>query len=197
MKTRRHVLSHGIPLGLGVIGLGMAGLDGGPVRAEERDVIETRVNLALMKMYGELPETRELANRAKAMLVMPDVVKGGVLVGASYGEGALLLNRPGLKYDGPIAGFYSVGSASFGLQVGVQSSNHVLFFMTDDAVIRFRTTEGWEIGVDAEVTFPDAGLIAQINSTLLNKPVIGVVFRQDGILIGASLEGAKYSPIRR
>lgn len=190
MKTRRHVLSLGITLGLAALG-------GWPAGAEERAVIETRVNLALMKLFGEQPETRELAERAKAMLVMPDVVKGGVFVGASYGEGALLLNRPGLKYDGPIAGFYSVGSASFGLQLGVQSSNHVLFFMTEDAVIRFRTTEGWEIGVDAEVTFPDAGLIAQVNSTSLNKPVIGVVFGQDGVLIGASLEGAKYSQIRR
>ena len=61
----------------------------------------------------------------------------------------------------------------------------------------FRQSNGWEIGADAEVTFPDAGLNAQANSTLLQKPIIGVVFGQDGFLFGASLEGAKYSRIAR
>ena len=57
--------------------------------------------------------------------------------------------------------------------------------------------DGWEVGADAEVTFPEAGLNLSVNSTLLEKPVIGYVFGQDGFLVGASLEGAKYSPITR
>jgi lipid-binding SYLF domain-containing protein len=84
-----------------------------------------------------------------------------------------------------------------GFQAGVQKSSHALFFMTDAAVENFRRADGWEIGADAEVTFPDAGLNAQTNTTIAEKPVIGIVFGQDGLLLGASLEGAKYSPIAR
>ncbi len=84
-----------------------------------------------------------------------------------------------------------------GLQIGVQSTSHVLFFMTDAALAKFRSTDGWEIGVDAEVTFPEAGLNAGVDSTTFEKPVIAVVFAEDGLLVGASLAGAKYSPIQR
>ena len=77
------------------------------------------------------------------------------------------------------------------------TSGHVLFFMSDGAVADFQRADGWEVGADAEVTFPEKGLNAQVNSTQFNKPVVGLVFGQDGVLVGASLEGAKYSPITR
>ena len=165
--------------------------------AEERDIIDARVNLALGKMWSTLPDTRTLSSRAKAMLVMPEVLKGGFVVGGSYGEGALLRNDDVQGYEAPAAGYYSVAAASIGLQIGVQSSSHVLFFMTDDGLSRFQRSDGWEVGADAEVTFPEKGLNLSVNSTLLEKPVIGVIFGQDGFLVGASLEGAKYSPISR
>jgi len=166
---------------------------------EDREVINARVNLALGKMWARLPQTRKLSSKARAMLVMPDVVKAGLIAGGAYGEGALLLNDEVLGYESPAAGYYSVAAASLGLQAGIQTSNHVLFFMTDAAVKNFQRADGWEIGADAEVTFPGKGLNAQVNSTLLEKPVIGFgyVFGQDGILVGASLEGAKYSRITR
>ena len=94
-------------------------------------------------------------------------------------------------------GYYSVGIASIGLQIGVQTTSHVLFFMTDGALEKFRAADGWEAGVDAEVTFPEKGLSAGLDTTTSEKPVIGVVFAADGLLIGASLAGAKYSPIQR
>lgn len=168
-----------------------------PVAAEDADVIDARVNLALGKMFAKLPDTRKLSHNAKGMLVMPSVLKGGLIVGGAYGEGSLLLNDPVNGYDMPSAGYYSVAAASVGLQAGVQTTSHVLFFMTDDAVENFKRADGWEIGADAEVTFPDSGLNAQVNSTLLEKPIIGVVFGQDGFLVGASLEGSKYSRIHR
>lgn len=168
----------------------------GPAQAANRTVIDNRVRMALDQMYAQLPETRDLASRARAMLVMPSVVKGGFILGGAYGEGALL-SGGGQNAGGPAAGYYSVASASVGLQLGVQSSHHVLFFMTDDALERFRRADGWEVGADAEVTVPDNGLTLQLNSTLVNKPIIGIVFGQDGFLLGASLEGAKYSAIMR
>ena len=176
---------------------GLAAIPAACTSTEGREVIDARVNLALGKMWSKLPQTRTLSSRAQAMLVMPEVFKGGLFLGGAYGEGALLMNTEVQGYEAPAAGYYSVAAGSVGLQVGVQTSSHVLFFMSDSAVDSFRRADGWEVGVDAEVTFPEKGLNAQVNSTLLNKPVIGVVFGQDGILVGASLEGAKYSPIIR
>ncbi|MFQ5567680.1 MAG: YSC84-related protein [Paracoccaceae bacterium] len=167
-----------------------------PARAAEAAVIDARVNLAMGRLWSEVPSARDIASRAKAMLVMPEVVKGGFILGGAYGEGALRLNDPVEGYEKK-GGYYSVGAASIGLQIGVQSTSHVLFFMTDAALDKFRRSDGWEAGVDAEITFPDAGLNAGVDSTTLEKPVIGVVFAEDGLLVGASLAGAKYSPIQR
>lgn len=187
--TRRHALT-----ALGAIPLAM--LAGTPAQAADAATINARVNLALGRLYKEVPNARDLASRAKAMLVMPKVVKGGFIVGGAYGEGALRLNDPVQGYE-KHGGYYSVGAASVGLQLGVQQTSHVLFFMTDRALADFQRADGWEIGADAEVTFPDAGLNAGISSSTFEKPVVGVVFAEDGLLIGASLEGAKYSRINR
>lgn len=191
MKTGYRMTRRGVMAGLAVAPIA------GAARAEEREAIDARVNLALGTMWSRLPETRTLSSRARAMLVMPDVLKGGLILGGAYGEGALLFNTEELGYEAPAAGYYSVAAASVGLQAGVQTSSHVLFFMTESAADEFRAKDGWEVGVDAEVTFPEKGLNAQTNSTLLNQPVVGVVFGQDGFLVGASLEGAKYSSIAR
>ncbi|MEM9736452.1 MAG: YSC84-related protein [Pseudomonadota bacterium] len=166
-----------------------------PALAEDREVIEARVNIAIERLFQEIPGTRELSKRARGMLVMPDVVKGGFIVGGSYGEGALRLNQGGSFTE--TAEYYSVGAASVGLQAGVQQTSHALFFLTDQALENFRRADGWSIGADAEVTFPDAGFNVGAGSDTLNQPVIGFVFGEDGVLIGASLEGAKYSRIIR
>ena len=173
-----------------------ATLPGPPARAADAAVIDARVNLALGRLWSEVPSARDLASRARGMLVMPEVIKAGFIIGGAYGEGALRINDPVEGYE-KHGGYYSVGAASIGLQIGVQTTSHVLFFMTDAALARFRQADGWEIGIDAEVTFPEAGLNAGVDSTSLKKPVIGVVFAEDGLLVGISLAGAKYSPISR
>jgi lipid-binding SYLF domain-containing protein len=190
MLNRRSLLA--ATASLAVAGLAIADR----AQAANRTVIDNRVRMALDQMFAQLPGTRDLATRARALLVMPSVLKGGFILGGAYGEGALLTGDA-QGYQGPPAGYYSVASASVGLQLGIQSTHHVLFFMTDEALERFRRADGWEVGADAEVTLPESGMTLQLNSTMMNKPIVGVVFGQDGFMLGASLQGAKYSPIMR
>ncbi|MEL6482421.1 MAG: YSC84-related protein [Pseudomonadota bacterium] len=163
--------------------------------AEDAAVIETRVDLALEKLYKDVPGSRELAGKAHGILVMPDIVKGGFIVGAKYGEGALRLNTGNGK--GTTAQYYSVGGASVGFQAGIEESSHALFFLSRDALERFRRSDGWEAGVDAEVTVLDKGAKLGADSTVTQKPIVAFVFAQGGLLAGASVEGAKYSKIDR
>jgi len=167
-----------------------------PAFSEEAQVIDARVNIAFGKLYKQVPGARELAQNAKAILMMPEVLKGGFIVGASYGEGALRLNQGGGRYDKTVQ-YYSVGAGSVGFQAGLQRTSHALFFLTDGALDNFRKKDGWAVGADAEVTFPSAGLNAGLATTTANRPIIGVVFGEDGLLIGASLNGAKYTRIDR
>ncbi|MEL6208564.1 MAG: twin-arginine translocation pathway signal, partial [Pseudomonadota bacterium] len=66
-----------------------------------------------------------------------------------------------------------------------------------DALERFRRSDGWEAGVDAEVTVLDKGAKLGADSTVTQKPIVAFVFAQGGLLAGASVEGAKYSKIDR
>lgn len=60
-----------------------------PVAAASASAIDRDASAALGKLYQEVPAAKGLAKRAKAILVFPSVVKGGLLVGGQFGEGAL------------------------------------------------------------------------------------------------------------
>lgn len=167
-----------------------------PARAEDGAVIDARVNIALDNLRRKVPASEDLKAQAKGILVMPDVFKGGFIIGGAYGEGALRINDGTGSY-GATAGYYSVAAASVGFQAGLQQTSHALFFLTDEALAGFRATDGWEIGADAGVTFPDKGLNVGVDSTTYDAPIIGFVFSEDGLMLGVSLEGSKYSRITR
>ena len=66
-----------------------------------------------------------------------------------------------------------------------------------EALQKFRVTDGWELGADAEVVFRDKGYSIGVSSKTISKPVYAVVFDQRGLLAGTSLVGAKYSRLIR
>jgi len=154
------------------------------------DQIDGHVAVALEEMYTTFPGSREFAARAAGVLVVPNVTKAGLFLAGSYGEGALIIGGATVEY-------YSFASASFGLQIGAQQSRQVLFFMTTDVLRDFRTSDGFELGVDAEVAVQEEGASIGLSSTTSNKPILGIVFGQRGFLAGASFEGAKYSRLIR
>jgi lipid-binding SYLF domain-containing protein len=145
---------------------------------------------ALRQLFLINPDTKSIFNRAAGVLIMPSITKASFGLGGSYGEGVLQIKNASVDY-------YSVASASYGLQLGAFKYSHVLFFMTQEALRDFRTIDGWEIGADAEVTFKDKGYSYGVSSNTVTKPIYGVVFGQIGIMAGASLEGAKYSRLIR
>ncbi len=152
--------------------------------------IENLSNLTLEEVFKLDPDTRSIYERAAGVLIMPKVSKASFLLGGSYGEGVL-------KIGNATVDFYSIASASYGLQIGAQQSSHILFFMTKEALRDFRTIDGWEVGADAEVTIRDKGYSYTVSSNTITKPIYAVILNQKGLMAGASLEGAKYSRLIR
>lgn len=152
--------------------------------------IDARVDRALREMRARVGGAADLEAAAKGVLMMPNIIKGGFIFGGAYGEGAL-------RVDDATEAYYSFAAATFGFQLGVQRIRYALFFMTDRALDQFRRADGWTVGADAEVTFPGDGLNIRLDSQTQARPVIGVVFGQDGLMAGASFQGAKFSRIAR
>jgi len=150
--------------------------------------IDARVDTTLNYLFSTYPNTRDLANKASGMLVMPLVTEAGFLAGGGYGRGAL-------RVGGTTVDYYSATKGSFGLQIGAQQFAHVLFFMTEDSLSKFRRSSGWAAGADIEYVFNDFGENLRAETTTATSPVVAVIFGQAGLLAGVSLEGMKYTRI--
>ena len=150
--------------------------------------IDARVASTLNSMYANYPGTRQLADRASGILVMPLVTEVGLGLGGSFGRGALLVGPSTVDY-------YAAASGSAGLQIGAQQFSHVLFFMTNEALQEFRASQGWAAGADIEYAFRDQSEMLRAETTTSLAPVIAIVFAQTGLRVGATLEGTKYTRI--
>jgi lipid-binding SYLF domain-containing protein len=98
-----------------VAGLISPGLASADTAAE----IDRNVDSALQQLYAKTPVAKELSKVAKGILVFPDVVKGGLMIGGQYGVGAL-------RKGGKTVGYYKTVAASYGLQAGVQKFGYAL-----------------------------------------------------------------------
>jgi lipid-binding SYLF domain-containing protein len=170
------------------LGLSLSAAGPQPAEAASTVEIDAEVDAALVSFDQEVPAARELAAKAKGILIFPRVVKAGFGVGGEYGEGAL-------RVAGASIGYYNTAGASIGFQIGVQARAEVLLFMTQDALDRFRNSDGWEVGVDGSVTVVKVGVAGEIDTTTIGDPVIGFVFGEQGLLANLSLEGAKITKL--
>lgn len=171
--------------------LGAAGLTaacGNGIGSRAPETIDARVDTTLNYLFSNYPNTQALAEKANGMLIMPLVTEAGLGLGGGYGRGALRINNSTVDY-------YSATKGSIGLQIGAQQFAHVLFFMTESALSRFRRSSGWAAGADIEYVFKDTAENLRAETTTSTTPVIAVVFGQAGLLAGISLEGMKYTRI--
>jgi len=151
--------------------------------------IDRDVDAALKRLYAKTPAAKTLARKAKGVLVFPSIVKGGLIVGAQYGKGAL-------RKGGKTVAYYETVSASYGLQAGVQKFGYALFFMNDAALGYLDRSDGWEIGVGPSVVVVDAGMAKALTTTTLKDDVYAFFFDQRGLMAGLGLQGSKITPFR-
>jgi lipid-binding SYLF domain-containing protein len=173
--------------GAGAAALALAGCANG-VGSNGAARIDARVEQTRRFLLNEYPAMRKLEEDSAGQLYMPLVTEAGLGIGGSYGTGAL-------RIDGATVDYYAAVSASFGLQAGAQQHAHVLFFMTPDALRRFRTSAGWTAGANAQYATLDRGGTLSADTLTALEPVIALVFAQSGLIAGATLEGTKYQRI--
>ena len=150
--------------------------------------IDQEVGLALEKLYAGSPAAVELSKVAKGILVFPNVIKAGLVVGGQYGEGALLV-------EGKTSGYYNTVAASYGLQAGAQSFGYAMFLMTNEALAYLHKSEGWEVGVGPTVVVMDEGLAKSLTSSTAKEDIYAFIFGQKGLMAGIGLQGSKITKI--
>ena len=187
VRGERTMLKARLGAGLLAVALAMTVMiSARPAVAASAAEINRDVDAALASMYAAVPETRQLASQAKAMLVFPNIVKAGFLLGAQYGEGAL-------RQRGKTVGYYNSAAASYGLQAGAQRFGYALFFMSDSAVNYLNTSGGFELGVGPSIVVLDTGTARALTSSTIQNDIYAVFFDQRGLMAGLGLQGSKIS----
>jgi lipid-binding SYLF domain-containing protein len=167
-----------------------------PATAGDRIALDRDVHAAIKLLKQTSPEARKaLAKRVRGVLIFPNVVKAGFLVGVQYGNGALVRRKKGGGYY--IASYYNISSASYGLQAGVQSFGYALALMTDAAVEHVETSHGWELGVGPSITIVDEGFAKTLTTETAKSDVYAFTFGQKGLMGGLGLQGTKITRLNR
>jgi len=143
---------------------------------------------ALQKLYARVPLAKSLGPKAYAILVFPDVVKAGLIVGGQYGEGALIKG-------GKTIGYYNTAGASYGLQAGAQKFGYAMFFMNEKALGQINKAEGFEVGVGPSVVVIDEGMAKQTSTTTMDDDIYAFIFGQQGLMAGLGIQGNKITKI--
>ncbi|WP_305042231.1 BPSL1445 family SYLF domain-containing lipoprotein [Geoalkalibacter sp.] len=182
------------PLRKGILGLAalfglivaLAGVQ--TVSAATAKEIDTSVDVTLERFYRDVEGAREFTATAKGLLVMPGVKKAAFVVGGEYGEGAL-------RVKGRTVDYYNIVAASYGLQIGAQSKDMIIAFMTEEALAKFRAGQGWEAGVDGNIAIIDIGAGHRLDSTTVKDPIVAFVFDVKGLMADVSLRGSKFTKL--
>lgn len=156
--------------------------------SQQRSDINANVNSTLSRLYKSAPDARSMVEKAKGVLVFPDVLSASFVIGAEHGRGVLRVN-------GRNQGYYSTTAGSIGLQAGAQSKAIVLLFMTQEALDKFLQSNGWTAGVDATVAVANVGANGKLDTNTAKQSVVGFVLTNAGLMAGVSLEGAKIQKV--
>ena len=129
---------------------------------------------------------RELVKTAKGVYVAPQVLRGAFIIGASGGSGVLLARDAAGQWGGPA--FYTIGEASFGLQIGGEASEVVLLAMTERGVSKLLSTSV-KLGADVSIAAGPVGGGVRGETAGLSADIISFA-RSKGLYGGISVEGA-------
>ncbi len=158
--------------------------------AASKAEIDANVAEALAQFYASSSAGEKLSQQAAGMLVFPRVIKAGIGVGGEYGEGALIIG-------GNTVAYYNTASASIGFQLGAQVKSQIILFMDQEVLDKFRSSDGWEAGVDGSVALVEFGAAEDLSSNSIRDPIIGFVFSNKGLMYNLTFEGSKMTEIKR
>ena len=158
---------------------------------QQKVVDAARTALEQLRTDNAMGESaRNLIHKARAVLIVPRLVKAGFFLGGHGGSGVLLA-RSGAGWSSPC--FYGMGGGSIGLQIGGEVSRVVLIIMSDKALDAVMKDE-FKVGAAAGLTVVTIGASGEASTTANAGADIYAVAQSKGFYGGVALEGAIMSP---
>src|SRR5258708_6393211 len=165
-----------------------------PARAgsDQQEVVD-HAKITIDDMYSDssFGNAKDLIKQAKAVMIVPELVKGGFFVGGEGGSAVMLAKSASGTWSAPA--FYTVGAASFGLQIGVETAEVVFFVMSDKALQAWMKNEV-KLGAKAGLTVLVIGSNAEAAATTNAGVDVIAWAKSKGAYAGITLEGSLTKP---
>lgn len=164
-----------------------------PAHAGPREDAQADNAARVLGEIQSIPESAipdKLLDEAKAIVIVPDTIKAGLVLGGRRGHGLLSMRTADGDWSNPV--FVKLTGGSIGLQVGVQSSDVVLVFRSQrglDSIVNGKFT----LGADAGVAAGPVGRQAAALTDGQMKAEIWSWSRARGLFAGVALDGAVLS----
>ncbi|MBZ5657425.1 MAG: lipid-binding SYLF domain-containing protein [Acidobacteriia bacterium] len=159
----------------------------GSAREDTVDRLQNSVDVlhAIMSTPDKgIPE--EVLSNAKCILVVPDLIKGGFIVGGKHGRGVASC-RTAEGWSAPA--FVSVGGGSLGLQIGVEGVDLVMLVMNDQGFQHLLSSK-FELTGEGSVAAGPVGRHASAGTDWKMNTEMLTYSRSKGVFAGLTLEGA-------
>ena len=173
-------------LTIGAVALG--GCASQPVSPAEPEKLVEDARTTLSNFIRDPDQTwiQDNLNRARAVLIAPQIVRAGFIIGGSGGRG-LLVARDGRTWSGPA--FYNLATASVGFQAGVDVSEAIIVVMTEKG-LNSLLSSSFKMGADASIAAGPVG--ASAGSTVTADLI--TFTRAKGVYGGLNLDGTVVTP---
>lgn len=169
-----------------------------PAQGKTRDDIkdEAEQSRKAARVFSEIMNApdkeipRDILDKAECVAVFPDVIKGGFIIGGRGGRGVVSCRTP-RGWSAPA--YLNLGGGSFGLQIGAQSTDFVMLFMTKDGINSLLSSK-FTLGADASVAAGPVGRQAGAATDLKLDAQILSYSRSKGLFAGLELKGVVIEP---
>ena len=130
---------------------------------------------------------RRMLQDAAGVAIIPNVIKGGFVIGARFGTGVVLIRDPKGGWHAPV--FIKLTGGNIGWQAGVQSTDVILVFKTQQSVQGLLSGK-LTLGADASVAAGPIGRQAAVATDGQLSAEIFSYSRSRGLFLGVSLDGS-------
>lgn len=153
-------------------------------------ISKARITLDDVRKDKEFGNAKVLLKTARAVLIVPELFKGGFFLGGEGGTGVFMIRRGG-QWSEPA--FYTLASASFGLQIGAELSELVLIIISDKGQKAFMSDQ-FKIGAEAGIAVVTLGSNAEAATSGNGAADIYVWSSSSGAYAGITLNGSIIKP---
>jgi len=157
----------------------------------EQLVDRSRISFKSMMSDSQYPGLVDLASRAKAIIIVPNLIHAAFFLGGRGGNAVMMVRDPQGSWSNPA--FYTLSGGSFGLQFGFQTSELIVTVMTEkglNAIMDRQVT----LGGDAGIAIGELGKGVNAATAMGLKSDMYAFARSEGLYVGISLQGSVIAP---